>query len=67
MYDYQMVKSIHDQRMHQYHIEAERAHLLRQLRKNRPTRVGLVGRMTLRFQEAFESVSAGLRPKRLST
>ena len=35
MYDYQMVKSIHDQRMHQYHIEAERAHLLRMLAKRR--------------------------------
>lgn len=35
MYDYRMIKSIHDQRMRQFMIEAERAHLLRQLRKNR--------------------------------
>lgn len=35
MYDYGMVKSIHDQRMRQFMIEADRAHLLRQLRKNR--------------------------------
>lgn len=62
MIPYEMVKSIHDQRMHQYRIEAERTHLLRQLRKNRPTRVGLVGRMTLRIREGFEAVS-GPKPQ----
>lgn len=62
MIPYEMVKSIHDQRMHQYHIEAERAHLLRQLRKNRPMRVGLVGRMALRLREAFDTVG-GPRPQ----
>lgn len=35
MYEYGMVKSIHDQRMRQFTIEAERAHLLRMLRKSR--------------------------------
>lgn len=35
MFQYEMVKSIHDQRMHQYRIEAERAHLLRMLAKRR--------------------------------
>lgn len=62
MFQYEMVKSIHDQRMRQFIVEAERAHLLRQLRKDRPLRAGLVGRMTLRLREAFDTVG-GPRPQ----
>jgi hypothetical protein len=35
MYEYGMVKSIHDQRMRQFMIEAERNHLLRMLARIR--------------------------------
>jgi hypothetical protein len=35
MYEYGIVKSIHDQRMRQYQIEAERAHLIRILTERR--------------------------------
>jgi hypothetical protein len=63
MYDYGMVKSIHDQRMRQYQIEAERAHLVRQLRRSRPQRTGLIGRVTLRLREAAGTVVAAMRPR----
>lgn len=66
MYEYRVVKSIHDQRMRQFMIEAERAHLLRQLRQNRSHRAGLVERVMVRIREALETVPATARYSRLS-
>ena len=67
MFPYETVKSIHDQRMRQFMIEAERAHLLRQLRKSRPAPAGFAQRVAGRINEALASFAAGFKPKRLST
>lgn len=66
MYDYGTVKSIHDQRMRQFVIEAERAHLLRQLRQSRAQRPGLVHRAMIWIREAMETVPPSVRYSRLS-
>jgi len=65
MYDYGMVKSIHDQRMRQFMIEAERAHLVRMLRKDRSSQGRLLGRMALRLRYAFLEAPAshGTQPR----
>ncbi|HUG09068.1 MAG TPA: hypothetical protein VMP13_09275 [Acidimicrobiia bacterium] len=66
MHDY-IVKSIHDQRMRQFMVEAERAHLVRQLRKSRPARAGFARRLAGRVNETLGAFAAGLQAKRLST
>ena len=66
MYEYGMVKSIHDQRMRQFMIEAERSHLVRQLRKSQAQRPGLVNRAMVWIREAMEAVPPTARYSRLS-
>lgn len=65
MYDYG-IKSIHDQKMRQFMIEAERARLIRQLRKNRPQRLGVMHRAMIWIREAMEAVPPTVRYSRLS-
>lgn len=67
MYDYGMVKAIHDQKMHQYQIEAERRHLLRMLRQSRGSQITLGGRVVRRLQWAMESVAAAIQPKQIAS
>ena len=67
MYEYGIVKSIHDQRMHQYRIEAERAHLVRMLRKSRLAPAGFAQRLAGQVNETLAAFVAGFQAKRLSS
>lgn len=67
MYEYGTVKSIHDQRMRQYQIEAERHHLLRMLQQSRGNQITFGGRVVRRLQWAMESVAAAIQPKQIAS